>query len=115
MNQLGFPILSIMLAVPFVAAPWCLFTPGEGEAKAQSARITALAATTINFVLGVVLWLNYEVGGPRWQFVEKVDLFGRFSWAMGIDGMTIAEAKEEVARRLENATLAPSNRAVGTR
>ena len=85
----GFPILSIMLAVPFIAALWCLFAPGEGEKKAQEARIAALIATTANFILGVVLWLNFEVGGARWQFVEKADLFGRFSWALGIDGIAL--------------------------
>jgi NADH-quinone oxidoreductase subunit M len=85
----GFPILSIMLAVPFIAALWCLFAPGEGEKKAQEARIAALIATTVNFALGVMLWLNFEIGGPRWQFVEKADLFGRFSWALGIDGIAL--------------------------
>jgi len=85
----GFPILSIMLAVPLVAAIWCLLSPGEGEAKAQSARITALAATLINFALGLVLWNNYQEGGPRWQFVERADIFGRFSWALGIDGIAL--------------------------
>ena len=89
MNQLGFPILSIMLAVPMVAAIWCLFAPGEDEARARSARITALAATLIELVLSIVLWSNYEVGGPRWQFVEKADVFGRFSWALGIDGIAL--------------------------
>jgi NADH-quinone oxidoreductase subunit M len=89
MNQLGFPILSIMLAVPFVAALWCLFAPGEGEAKARSARITALAASLIDLVLGGLLWANYEIGGARWQFAERADVFGRFSWALGIDGIAL--------------------------
>jgi len=89
MNQLGFPILSIMLAVPLVAALWCLFAPGEGEAKARSARVTALAASLIDLVLGGVLWANYEVGGARWQFIERADVFGRFSWALGIDGIAL--------------------------
>jgi len=85
----GFPILSIMLAVPFVGALWCLFAPGSDEARAQGARVTALAASLIDFALGIVLWSGYQTGGPRWQFVEKADLFGRFSWAMGIDGIAM--------------------------
>ena len=85
----GFPILSIMLAVPFVGALWCLFAPGSDEARARGARVTALAASLIDFALGLVLWFGYEVGGPRWQFVEKADLFGRFSWALGIDGIAM--------------------------
>ncbi|HET8613761.1 MAG TPA: NADH-quinone oxidoreductase subunit M, partial [Sphingomonas sp.] len=89
MNQLGFPILTIMVALPLAAAVWCLLAPGEGEAKAQQARIVALAATLIDLALGVVLWLTYDVGGPRWQFVDRADLFGRFSWALGIDGIAL--------------------------
>jgi NADH-quinone oxidoreductase subunit M len=85
----GFPILSIMLAVPFVGALWCLFAPGSDEARAQGARVTALAASLIDFALGIVLWSGYQTGGPRWQFVEKADLFGRFSWALGIDGIAM--------------------------
>ena len=85
----GFPILSIMLAVPFVGALWCLFAPGSDEARAQGARVTALAASLIDFALGIVLWSGYQTGGPRWQFTEKADLFGRFSWALGIDGIAM--------------------------
>ena len=85
----GFPILSIMLAVPFVGALWCLFAPGSEEGRAQGARVTALAATLIDFALGLVLWFGYQPGGARWQFVEKSDLFGRFSWALGIDGIAM--------------------------
>ena len=85
----GFPILSIMLAVPFVAALWCLFAPGSDESRDQNARVTALAATLIDFALGIVLWVNYVPGGPRWQFVENAPLFGKFSWALGIDGIAL--------------------------
>jgi NADH-quinone oxidoreductase subunit M len=85
----GIPILSTMLAVPLLGALWCLFAPGSDEAKAQGARITALAATLIDLALGILLWLNYDVGGARWQFVEKADVFGRFSWALGIDGIAL--------------------------
>ncbi len=58
----GFPILSIMLAVPFVGALWCLFAPGSEEGRAQGARVTALAATLIDFALGLVLWFGYQAG-----------------------------------------------------
>ncbi len=79
----GFPILSVMLAVPAIAAVACLFL------SAQTARVTALAATLVNLALGVVLWLNFDVGGAQWQFVENAPLFGRFAWALGIDGYAL--------------------------
>ena len=61
---MGFPILSAMIAIPAVAAVACLF------AGAKGARWIALLATLINFALGIVLWTQFEIGGPQWQFVE---------------------------------------------
>ena len=83
MNQLGFPILSLMLAVPMLAAIVCLFVP------AAAARMLALGATLANLVLGIVLWASYDIGGAQWQFTESVPLFGKFSWALGIDGIAL--------------------------
>ncbi len=85
----GFPILSIMLAVPLAAALWCLLAPGAAGAKAAQARWVALAATLVDLALGILMWASYDVGGPQWQFVEHADLFGRFAWALGIDGIAL--------------------------
>ena len=85
----GFPILTILLAVPLAGALWCLFAPGETEAKAGQARWVALAATLIDLALGILLWANYRIGGPQWQFQESVPLFGRFAYALGIDGIAL--------------------------
>ncbi|HEU0066169.1 MAG TPA: NADH-quinone oxidoreductase subunit M, partial [Sphingomonas sp.] len=80
----GFPILSLMLAVPAVGAVACLFVP------AQTARVIALAATLIDFALGVLLWASFDVGGAQWQFVEAhPGLFGLFGWNLGIDGFAL--------------------------
>ncbi|WP_033919928.1 NADH-quinone oxidoreductase subunit M [Sphingomonas sp. 37zxx] len=81
----GFPILSVMLAVPALAAIACLFV------DARTARLTALVATLIDFALGCILWANFDIGGAaaQWQFVEYAPLFGRFSWALGIDGFAL--------------------------
>lgn len=76
-------ILSLMLIVPLAAAALCLFV------GANQARWIALGATLVDLVLGGVLWANFEIGGPQWQFVENVPLFGRFAWALGIDGFAL--------------------------
>ena len=79
----GFPILSLMLLVPLLGAVACLLV------EAKAARAIALAATLIDLALGVVLWLNYDVGGAQWQFTERAELFAGFSWALGIDGIAL--------------------------
>ena len=77
-------LLSIMLAVPAVAAIMCLFL------SASNARWLALAATLVDLALGVILWSQFQIGGPQWQFVEQLPLFGStFSWALGIDGFAL--------------------------
>ena len=69
MNQLGFPILTLMLAIPTIAAAACLFV------SAPNARRMALGATLIDLALGILLWATYQTGGDQWQFVEQADLF----------------------------------------
>ena len=80
----GFPILSLMLAIPAIAAIACLFLSASG------ARWLALAATLTDLLLGILLWASYDVGGAQWQFVEHAPgLFGPFGWSLGIDGFAL--------------------------
>jgi NADH-quinone oxidoreductase subunit M len=79
----GFPILSVMLLVPFAGAMACLFI---GDI---AARWTALIATLLTFALGIVLWANYDIGGAQWQFTERAALFEGFVYALGIDGIAL--------------------------
>lgn len=79
----GFPILSLMLLVPLVAALACLL------ADARLARWIALVATLVDFLLGVVLWANFDIGGAQWQFTESHAIFAGFGYKLGIDGIAL--------------------------
>ncbi|MFL0356510.1 NADH-quinone oxidoreductase subunit M [Erythrobacter sp. GH1-10] len=79
----GFPILTTMMLVPLVGGLLCLFA---GDA---ASRGVALATTLATFVLGVLLWANFEIGGAQWQFTERAELFAGFSYALGIDGIAL--------------------------
>ncbi len=83
MNAADIPVLSIMLAIPMVAAVLCLFV------RAELARPIALGATLANFILGVVLWFSYDPAGAQWQFTESAQLFGPIGWKLGIDGISL--------------------------
>src|SRR5690606_29171857 len=37
----------------------------------------------------VLMWMQFDIGGAQWQFVERADLFGRFQWALGVDGVAM--------------------------
>jgi len=81
----GFPILSLMMAVPMAGAIACLF------AGANAARWIALGATLIDLALGAMLWGGFDqaANAPQWQFQEYAPIFGRFAWALGIDGIAL--------------------------
>ena len=83
MNALGLPILSLMLLVPMAAAVACLFV------GSNAARWLALGATLVDLLLGLVLWGAFDIGGAQWRFVEFAPVFGRFGWALGIDGIAL--------------------------
>jgi NADH-quinone oxidoreductase subunit M len=79
----GFPILSVMILLPLVAAAITLFL------SARAARWLALIVTLNLLVDGLLLWFYYDIGGAQWQFVEKLPLFGAFGWNLGIDGIAL--------------------------
>jgi len=81
----GFPILSLMMAVPMAGAIACLYS------GAAQARMIALVATLVDLVLGIVLWAHFDQSGTaaQWQFQEYAPIFGRFAWALGIDGIAL--------------------------
>jgi NADH-quinone oxidoreductase subunit M len=79
----GFPILSAILALPLLGALACLLTGPVG------ARWIALVTTLGTLALCIGLWAAYQIGGDQWQFVEYQPLFGRFAWALGIDGIAL--------------------------
>jgi len=79
----NFPILSAILALPLLGALACLLSGPVG------ARWIALGTTLATLALCAGLWAAYQIGGPQWQFTEYQPLFGRFAWALGIDGIAL--------------------------
>ena len=83
MSLAGIPILSLIIGLLTAAAVACVFL------KDNAARWTALLATLAAFVLGCLMWASYDIGGPQWQFTERLPIVGTFAWALGIDGMAL--------------------------
>ncbi|MDP9086874.1 MAG: NADH-quinone oxidoreductase subunit M [Pseudomonadota bacterium] len=81
---MNIPILSLLIAIPLVAAIVSLFV------NASTARWIALGATLADLLLGVLMWRAYVPGGPQWQFVEHVAFAGNsLGWSLGIDGIAL--------------------------
>ncbi|WP_188946023.1 NADH-quinone oxidoreductase subunit M [Polymorphobacter multimanifer] len=88
--MMGFPILSLMVVLPLIAAMLVLVLPGDEAGKARAARWTALATTLLLFVMGMQLWQDYATDAAGFQFVERLPLFGPWlEWHLGIDGIAL--------------------------
>jgi NADH-quinone oxidoreductase subunit M len=78
-----------LIGLPLVAGILCLFV------SANAARWIALIATLACLEIGIDLWLAFDIGGPQWQFVEKIVLAknlpggAELAWALGIDGIAL--------------------------
>jgi NADH-quinone oxidoreductase subunit M len=81
-NQLGFPILSLMLAIPLLRRRRACSCPTTARAGSRSAPRRDLA-------LGILLWATYDIGWPA-MAVHRVGFnFGAFQYALGIDGIAL--------------------------
>src|SRR5262249_6066476 len=89
MNQLGFPLLSLILFLPLAGSLYLFFAPRT--AKHETIRNFALVVSLIDFVLSIPLfvWFDSATAGP--QFVEKVPWIRSLGaeYYIGIDGLSL--------------------------
>ena len=88
------PILSLLTFLPLLGAALILSIRGDKgkeEVVARNARWTALWASSINFLVSLVLWFKFDQSTADFQFVEKVDWMPQFniSYQMGVDGISL--------------------------
>jgi NADH-quinone oxidoreductase subunit M len=82
-----FPILSVIVFTPVVAALIILMIPGERKTEI---RMAALAAALLAFFLSLWVYFSYDPAGPNYQFLEKVTWLPALgiSYFVGVDGMS---------------------------
>ncbi len=86
MNQLGFPLLSIVLFVPLLGALVTLFLGNNRPAL----KAWALVVTLADLALACVLWGFYNYGTADMQFVDRfawIEPLG-VSYFVGVDGIS---------------------------
>jgi len=88
MNQLGFPILSIITFLPLVGALGILFIPRE---KAKAINNLAFAVAAVDFVISLVLYFAFQADSAQMQFVEHVPWIQSLgiSYHLGVDGISL--------------------------
>lgn len=85
---MDFPILSVIIFTPLVAALILLMMP---EDRKTEIRVTALVSATFALLLSLWVYIQYLTGGMTgYQFVEKYDWLPQFgiSLHLGVDGIS---------------------------
>ncbi len=91
MNQIGFPLLSLLTWLPLVGGAVILTLRGDEETVAANARWTALWTSLIVFGLSLVLWFRFDRSQPGFQFVEYLPWLPAYGvgYRMGVDGISV--------------------------
>lgn len=90
MNQLGFPILSLITYLPLVGV-LLIALCGKGEAAGKRARAIALVFSLIVLGLGIYVWTQFNPANPGYQFVEVAPWLSGINveYRMGVDGISL--------------------------
>ena len=88
MNQLGFPILTILTLFPVACVGVLLFIDGE---KKNALRWATLIITILEFILSIPLFTYFKLGTHEMQFVERVPWIKSLgiNYFLGIDGISL--------------------------
>ena len=86
----AWPILSLIIFLPVAGALCILALRGQDESALKNARYIALWTTILNFVLSLLLWIDFDPTTADFQFVEKHAWLGRnITYHLGVDGISM--------------------------
>ena len=84
------PILSIIIFLPFLGVLLLSIINSSSENGQRNLKQTALWVTCLNFIVSIILLINFDKSNPDFQFVEKYYwLSSGISYHLGIDGISI--------------------------
>jgi NADH-quinone oxidoreductase subunit M len=88
MNQLSFPVLSLVTFLPLAGALALLAVPRTNE---KALKIVALATSLLTFAVSLLLYAYFEVGSAAMQFTESVPWISELgiSYQLGVDGISL--------------------------
>ena len=88
MNELGFPILSLITFLPLIGVLVILFIPRE---KVRTIKNWAVAVAAVDFVISLALYFYFQSDSAQMQFVEHVPWIENLgiSYHLGVDGISL--------------------------
>jgi NADH-quinone oxidoreductase subunit M len=87
----SFPVLSLITFLPLVGVLFILIVRGDEETVAKNARSAAMWASSVTFIVSLLLWFNFDTSTADFQFVEKHEWIPAFniSYHLGVDGISM--------------------------
>ena len=82
-------VSNILSLVTFLPALGALGIATLNRESKGNARWIALWTTLITFVLSLLIWTNFDVSNPGFQFVEEAEWLGPLKYKMGVDGISM--------------------------
>ncbi len=86
LNTLSYPVLSVLLLVPFLGAIVIFFMKNDNIIK-----LWALIVTIATAALSLPLFFNWDYSTAKYQYAEKSDWFPflDLSYVLGVDGISV--------------------------
>ncbi|MDG2260348.1 MAG: NADH-quinone oxidoreductase subunit M [Paracoccaceae bacterium] len=83
-------LLSIVTFIPAVAALiLAIFLRGDDEAANSRAKMLALVATAVTFLVSLFILAEFDASNPGMQYVEERDWLMGLTYKMGVDGISV--------------------------
>ncbi len=91
MNQLSYPLLSIIIFFPLLAAVLMMFIRSDDGKNDELLRKIALVASGVEFLVSLLLLVHFNDAIPGMQFVELVPWVQSYSmnYYVGLDGISL--------------------------
>jgi NADH-quinone oxidoreductase subunit M len=85
------PILSVLIALPLVAAVLLLVVPNREHERDAFVRWFALGASLVEFAATLWMWSRFDASRADFQLVERVGWIPSFGiqYAVGVDGISL--------------------------
>ena len=83
-------LLSIVTFIPAVAALiLAIFLRGEDDAANGRAKMLALMATSVTFLVSLFILAEFDASNPGMQYVEEREWLMGLTYKMGVDGISV--------------------------
>ena len=86
--MMDFSLLTWILFIPVLTAIVLMFLPAS---EVRLAKLLALSASCLNFILSLLLWVRFDNSTPYFQFFESFPWlpFANIQFGIGVDGISI--------------------------